>query len=44
MYEMDGKQYLLVNAAASTGGRGTANAAPAADAPLGWVVYALPSK
>jgi quinoprotein glucose dehydrogenase len=43
MYEMDGKQYLLVNAASSRGGRG-ASAAPADNAPLGWVVYALPSK
>ncbi len=40
MYEMDGKQYLLVNAC----GARAASAAPAADAPPGWVVYALPSK
>ncbi len=43
MYEMDRKQYLLVNAAGSNAGR-AASAAPAADAPPGWVVYALPSK
>ncbi len=43
MYEMDGKQYLLVNAASTRGGRGAVTA-PAGDAPLGWVAYALPSK
>ena len=41
MYEMEGKQYLLVNAAGSTGGRGAEPAAVQAGAPLGWVVYAL---
>ena len=46
MYEMDGRQYLLVTAAGSApaGGRGAAPPAPAAAAPLGWVAYALPSK
>ena len=46
MYEMDGRQYLLVPAAGSAagGGRGAAPPAPAAAAPLGWVAYALPSK
>ena len=53
MYEMDGKQYLLVPAAGSTGrGRGAGPAAApaggpagAADAaPMGWVAYALLSK
>jgi quinoprotein glucose dehydrogenase len=40
MYETDGRQYLMVPAA-STAGRG-AGAGPAANAPLGWVAYALP--
>ena len=54
MYEMDGKQYLLIPAAASSGrGRGAGPvAAPAggpagatdAGAPMGWVAYTLPSK
>ncbi len=47
MYEMGGRQYLLVPAASSAGGRGrggAAAAAPPADAPLGWVAYALPAK
>jgi quinoprotein glucose dehydrogenase len=49
MYEMDGKQYLLVPAASSAGGRGRGGApaaAPggAAPAPLGWVAYALPTR
>ena len=54
MYEMDGKQYLLVPAASTAGGgrgagpgRSTAPApAPprSASAPMGWVAYALPGK
>lgn len=52
MYEMDGRQYLLVPAASTTGGRGSGAAAPVAGpqaaatatAPMGWVVYALPTK
>ena len=51
MYEMDGRQYLLVPAAASAGGRGRGGppavapaGATAQTAPLGWVVYALPVK
>jgi quinoprotein glucose dehydrogenase len=46
MYEMDGRQYLLVPAAsAAGGGRGALPAAaPGAPAPLGWVAYALPTK
>jgi quinoprotein glucose dehydrogenase len=54
MYEMDGKQYLLIPAAASSGrGRGAGPAAAPAGgpagvtntgAPMGWVAYALPSK
>jgi quinoprotein glucose dehydrogenase len=45
MYEMDGKQYLLVPAAgAAPGGRGAVPAVPAAAGPMGWVAYALPSK
>jgi len=44
MYEMDGRQYLLVPAAGTAGGgRGAVPAAPDAAAPLGWVAYALPS-
>jgi len=41
MYEMDGRQFLLVPAAATAGGRG---GAPAENAPMGWVAYALPAK
>ena len=51
MYEMHGRQYLLVPAASSAGGRGRGGppgAAPAVagsqPAPLGWVSYALPAK
>jgi quinoprotein glucose dehydrogenase len=45
MYEMDGRQYLLVPAAsAAAGGRGAAPAAPGTAAPLGWVAYALPAR
>ncbi len=50
MYEMDGRQYLLVPAASTTGGRGGGAATPVAAqqdtaaAPMGWVVYALPTK
>jgi quinoprotein glucose dehydrogenase len=43
MYEMDGRQYLLVPAAGTAGG-GRGGAAPVANAPLGWVAYALPVK
>jgi quinoprotein glucose dehydrogenase len=41
MYEMDGRQYLLVPAASAAGGRGAAPPA-APGGPLGWVAYALP--
>ncbi len=51
MYEMDGRQYLLVPAASSAGGRGRGGApaptpsdAAGQSAPLGWVAYALPAK
>jgi quinoprotein glucose dehydrogenase len=52
MYEMDGRQYLMVPAASTaSSGRGggaaptPAPAAPAAaTAPLGWVAYALPAR
>ena len=56
MYEMDGKQYLLVPAASTPPGRGggpgapaapaggAPPAAPAASGPMGWVAYALPAK
>ena len=44
MYEMDGRQYLLVPAAGTAGGgRGAVPAAPDAAVPLGWVAYALPA-
>lgn len=43
MYETGGRQFLLVPAASTAGGRGAA-AAPPAGAPLGWVAYTLPSK
>ena len=42
MYETDGRQYLMVPAASAPGRGG--GAAPAADAPLGWVAYALPPR
>ena len=57
MYQMGGRQYLLVPAASTPPGRGRgagpaaapqggtpAQGAPAAPAPMGWVVYALPSR
>jgi len=45
MYEMDGKQYLMVPAAsAAAGGRGAVPAVSGAPAPMGWVAYALASK
>ena len=55
MYEMDGKQYLLVPAASTAGGRGggpgvaTAPAgnsvgAAVATGPMGWIAYALPAR
>jgi quinoprotein glucose dehydrogenase len=45
MYEMDGRQYLLVPAAgAAGGGRGAVPTVPGAAAPMGWVSYALPTK
>jgi quinoprotein glucose dehydrogenase len=53
MYQMDGRQYLLVPAASSAAARGRGGAAaPAPSAgqgspgqpPMGWVAYALPEK
>jgi quinoprotein glucose dehydrogenase len=54
MYEIDGRTYLLVPAAGTTGGRGGgagpvaapagAPPGPPAGAPMGWVAYALPSR
>jgi quinoprotein glucose dehydrogenase len=55
MYEMNGRQYLLVPAASTAGGRGggagvaAAPAGPpqngsAATPPMGWVAYALPAR
>jgi quinoprotein glucose dehydrogenase len=43
MYETDGRQYLLVPAASTAGGRG-GGTPPPAGVPLGWVAYALPAK
>ncbi len=45
MYEMGGRQYLLVPAAGSTpaSGAGAGAEAPGESAPPGWVAYALPS-
>ncbi|HET9218951.1 MAG TPA: PQQ-binding-like beta-propeller repeat protein [Terriglobia bacterium] len=45
MYEMDGRQYLLVPAASSAGGgRGAVPPPPGTGSPMGWVAYALPAK
>ena len=48
MYEMSGRQYLLVPAASAPprgGGPGpNAGGTPASAAPLGWIAYALPRK
>ena len=55
MYEMDGKQYLLVPAASTAGGRGggagvaaapagNPQGAAAATGPMGWIAYALPAR
>jgi quinoprotein glucose dehydrogenase len=41
MFETGGRQYLVVTAASSPGGRGS-GPAPPPSAPLGWVAYALP--
>jgi quinoprotein glucose dehydrogenase len=43
MYEMGGRQFLLVAAASTAGGRGAPPPAPS-NAPLGWVAYALTRK
>jgi quinoprotein glucose dehydrogenase len=43
MYETGGRQYLLVPAASTAGGRGSAPPPPN-PGPLGWVAYALPRK
>jgi len=47
MYEMAGRQYLVVPAASTAGGRGAGPASMPADshaAPMGWVAYALPGR
>ena len=56
MYEMDGRQYLVVPAAGIAGGRGRGagpalagtggaqGTSPAESAPMGWVAYALPGR
>jgi quinoprotein glucose dehydrogenase len=42
MYQMDGRQYLLVPASSAAPRRGVPP--PDANAPLGWVAYALPAQ
>jgi len=45
MYEMDGRQYLLVPASGEIAVAGVAPNAPApADLPTGYVAFALPAK
>ena len=45
MYEMDGRNYLLVPAASTAPtGRGTGPATPPAGTPMGWVAYSLPPR
>jgi quinoprotein glucose dehydrogenase len=47
MYETAGRQYLVVPAASTAGGRGAGPSAAAPEtsaAPMGWVAYALPPK
>jgi quinoprotein glucose dehydrogenase len=53
MYEMEGRQYLLVPAASTAGGgragrdgsgQWIGRRRPAARAPMGWVAYALPAR
>ena len=47
MYELDGRQYLLVTASAPAvpvGGRGGLDAVPAVPGPSGIVAFALPQK
>jgi len=46
MYEVDGRQYLLIDVSAAGAGRGGAGAgaeAPGANAPTGYIAYALPA-
>ena len=43
MYETGGRQYLLVTAARTAGGRG-GGTPPPAGTPMGWIAYALPAK
>ena len=44
MYETDGKQYLLVPAASTPGGRGVPTPSPSGGGPMGWITYALPAR
>jgi quinoprotein glucose dehydrogenase len=44
MYQMDGRQYVLVAAASSAPRRTTGPELPAPPGPLGWVAYALPAR
>jgi quinoprotein glucose dehydrogenase len=44
MYETDGRQYLLVPAASTAGGRGVPTPPPDSGGPMGWVAYALPAR
>ncbi|HVG70814.1 MAG TPA: PQQ-binding-like beta-propeller repeat protein [Vicinamibacterales bacterium] len=43
MYETAGRQYLLITAASTAGGRGGGTPTPAG-VPMGWIAYALPAK
>ena len=44
MYETDGRQYLLVPAASTVGGRGVPTPPPSDAGPLGWIAYAPPAR
>jgi quinoprotein glucose dehydrogenase len=43
MYQMDGRQYLVVPAASRPGAAAAASPPPPGT-PMGWVAYALPAK
>jgi quinoprotein glucose dehydrogenase len=44
MYLMAGRQYVLVAAASTAGGRGIGPGVPAPTGPIGWVAYAPPGR
>jgi quinoprotein glucose dehydrogenase len=44
MYVTDGRQYLLVPAASTAGGRGVPTPPPSDRGPMGWIAYALPAR